>query len=75
MPELDGHAFFARLWHEYAPLHQRVIFLTGAWGEPDTLAFLEQSGQPWLCKPCAIAAIRSAIRQVRCRVLAGEGPP
>jgi CheY-like chemotaxis protein len=74
MPELDGRAFFARLRHEYAPLHQRVIFLAGAWSEPDTQAFLEQSGQPWLRKPCTIAAIRDAIPQVHCRARAGERP-
>jgi CheY-like chemotaxis protein len=64
MPELDGRTFYAHLRHAYAPLHQRVIFLTGAYAEPDNRTFLEQSGQPWLRKPCTIGAIRCAIQQV-----------
>jgi CheY-like chemotaxis protein len=74
MPELDGRAFYARLRQDYAPLHRRVIFLTGACGEPDTRTFLEESGQPWLRKPCTIAAVRGALQQVLCRARAGENP-
>jgi CheY-like chemotaxis protein len=74
MPELDGRAFYAHLRQEYPLLHQRVIFLTGAFGEPDNRAFLEQSGQPWLRKPCTISAIRCAIQQVLCRPTVGGTP-
>ena len=64
MPELDGPAFYAILTRQYPALRQRVIFLTGDTLRADSLAFLEQCGQPWLAKPCMIAAVRRAIQHV-----------
>ncbi len=48
----------------YPALWQRAIFLTADTFRVETMAFLKQSGQPWLAKPCTIAAVRSAIAQV-----------
>ena len=48
----------------FPALWQRVIFLTADTFRVETMAFLKQSGQPWLAKPCTIAAVRSAIAQV-----------
>jgi len=42
-----------------------VIFLTGDTLNPDSKAFLERSGRPWVPKPCTAAAIRRVIQQVR----------
>ena len=64
MPELDGPAFYDILTSQYPSLRQRVIFLTGDTLHADSLAFLEQCGQPWLAKPCTIAAVRRAIQHV-----------
>jgi CheY-like chemotaxis protein len=64
MPDLDGRAFYAIVRQHYAYLRQRVIFLTAHYGEADSLAFLEQCGQPWLAKPCTAAEVRRAIAQV-----------
>ena len=70
MPELDGRAFYDCLVQGYGALYQRVIFFTGDYGTPSSRAFLEQSGQPWVRKPCTITAVRCAIEQV----LRGAGP-
>jgi len=64
MPEMDGRAFYARLRQQDPWLAQRVIFLTGAFGEATNGIFLEECGQPWLAKPYAITAVRRAIQQV-----------
>ncbi len=48
----------------FPALWQRAIFLTADTFRVETMAFLKQSGQPWLAKPCTIAAVRSAIAQV-----------
>jgi CheY-like chemotaxis protein len=64
MPELDGPTFYAILTSQYPHLRQRVIFLTGDTLRRDSLAFLEQCGQPWVAKPCTAATVRRAIAQV-----------
>jgi CheY-like chemotaxis protein len=64
MPELDGPAFYDILTSQYPSLRQGVIFLTGDTLRPESMTFLAQCGQPWVQKPCTIAAIRSAIAQV-----------
>jgi len=64
MPALDGPTFYAILTSQYPALCSRVIFLTGDTLCADSLTFLEQCGQPWLPKPCTIAAIRNAIAHV-----------
>src|SRR5919199_2595337 len=60
MPALDGATFYTRLTQQSPALRQRVIFLTGATVEADSMAFLAACGQPWLTKPCTITAGRSA---------------
>ena len=64
MPGLSGADFFDLLVRQDAALRQRVIFLTGDTMGAESLAFLEQCGQPWLYKPCDIAEIRHTIQQV-----------
>ncbi len=64
MPELDGPAFYDILTSQDPSLRQRVIFLTGDTLRADSMAFLAQCGQPWLAKPCTIAAVRRAIQHI-----------
>ena len=56
-------AFYALLRQHYPALCERVIFLTGMSDEAGDQAFLAPCGQPWLCKPYPIAALRSAMQQ------------
>jgi len=64
MPELPGSAFYALLTRQYPDLRHRVIFMTGDAIAPESVAFLQQCGQPWLQKPFTIAQVRTAIAQV-----------
>jgi CheY-like chemotaxis protein len=64
MPELAGPDFYAILSRQYASLRQRVLFLTGDTLGAASTAFLAQSGQSYLSKPCTAAAVRYAIHQV-----------
>ena len=64
MPDLDGAVFYGRLLLHAPAMAQRVIFLTGDTLNPESKAFLERSGRPWMPKPCTAAAIRRVIQQV-----------
>jgi CheY-like chemotaxis protein len=64
MPELDGPTFYAIRRSQYPHLRSRVIFLTGDTLRADRRTFVEACGQPWLSKPCTIAAIRRTIAHV-----------
>jgi DNA-binding response OmpR family regulator len=73
MPDLDGRALYEVLQQQYPAQCERLIFLTGASDEADTRVFLAQCGRPWLSKPCPLAALRRAMRQVLAR--ATPAPP
>jgi CheY-like chemotaxis protein len=64
MPDLDGPTFSAILTRQYPALRRRVIFLTGDTLRAESRMFLDQCGQPWLPKPCTIAAIRPTMAHV-----------
>jgi CheY-like chemotaxis protein len=64
MPDVDGPTFYAILTSQYPLLCQRVVFMTGDTLGVASLEFLEQCGQPWLAKPCTVAAVRGAIALV-----------
>jgi nitrogen-specific signal transduction histidine kinase/GAF domain-containing protein/CheY-like chemotaxis protein len=51
MPEMDGQELYARLQKENPDLARRVIFTSGDSMSPETRAFLEGSGRPYLFKP------------------------
>jgi CheY-like chemotaxis protein len=64
MPALDGPDFYAILSREHPYLRHRVLFLAGDTLGADSTAFLEQCSQPWLYKPCDVAAIRHTMQQM-----------
>jgi CheY-like chemotaxis protein len=64
MPGLDGREFYDMLSQQHGYLRKRVLFLTGDTLGAESQAFLEQSGQPWMYKPCHAADIRTAIQQM-----------
>ena len=63
MPELDGRAFYDILQRQFPSLCPRVMFVTGDALGVDSTAFLAQCGQPYLYKPCTVAAVRSTLQQ------------
>ncbi len=64
MPALNVPTFSDIVKLLFPALWQRVIFLTADTFRVETMVFLKKCGQPWLAKPCTIAAVRSAIAQV-----------
>ena len=64
MPQLDGEGFLVQLHHRYPALRERVIFLTGDVLSREKRAFLEQSGRPFLEKPCDLSELRRLVHRV-----------
>ncbi|MGH9862729.1 MAG: response regulator [Candidatus Acidiferrales bacterium] len=63
MPDFDGKQLFEFLDQHLPELKQRVIFLTGDTGNPNTLEFLQKSGRPFLSKPVDLPALLELVRQ------------
>lgn len=63
MPALDGRGVYHTLERCAPHLCQRLIFLTGDTLDPETNAFLAQTGQPHLSKPFRAAECRQTIRR------------
>jgi len=70
MPQLDGEGLYAELDRRYPALRDRMIFLTGDVLSREKRAFLEQTGRPFLEKPCDLKELRRLVH----RVAAGAAP-
>ncbi len=64
MPRLGGREFFDRLRKERPSAAARVVFATGDTVRDDTMAFIQQSGRPFLNKPFKLAELRSMLESV-----------
>jgi CheY-like chemotaxis protein len=62
MPNFDGKQLFEFLDEHLPEAKERVIFLTGDIGNPETLAFLEEAKRPYLPKPIDIPALLELVR-------------
>jgi CheY-like chemotaxis protein len=62
MPGLDGKQLFQFLDEHLPEAKERVIFLTGDLGNPDTVTFLQESKRPYLGKPVDIPALIDLIK-------------
>ena len=61
MPKLGGRELYERLRRDAPAVAARVVFSTGDTVRDDTMAFLEQSGRPFLRKPFKLAELRRAL--------------
>jgi two-component system NtrC family sensor kinase len=61
MPQLGGRELYERLRRDAPDMAARVVFFTGDTVRDDTMAFLEQSGRPFLRKPFKLAELRNAL--------------
>jgi len=62
MPEFDGKQLF-RFLDEHMPKYRnRIIFLTGDTGNPETMQFLETNRTPYLSKPLDMPELLKLIR-------------
>jgi CheY-like chemotaxis protein len=57
MPEFDGKQLFAFLDQNLPEYKDKVIFLTGDTGNPDTMKFLEETKCPYMTKPIEIPVL------------------
>lgn len=64
MPGASGQELYDRLARDSPAVATRVIFVTGDTADPDTQAFLEQTGRPVLLKPFQIEALSMALARV-----------
>ena len=63
MPEFDGKQLFKFLDQHMPEYKERVIFLTGDTGNPETMEFLEKANCPYLVKPIDIPALFGLINR------------
>ncbi len=63
MPDFDGKQLFGFLSRHQPHYQGRVIFLTGDTGNPETLAFLEESQCSYLSKPLDLQALSALLRR------------
>jgi two-component system NtrC family sensor kinase len=61
MPKLGGRELYERLRDDAPEIAARVVFSTGDTVRDDTMAFLEQSGRPFLHKPFKLAELRHVL--------------
>ena len=61
MPELDGKQLFEFLDQNFPEYRQRLIFLTGDTGNPETMEFLQRTNCPYLTKPVEIPVLLSLL--------------
>ena len=64
MPGMGGRELFQKLGELDAALSRRVIFTTGDLASPDTLAFLEGTGNPYLQKPFDLNVVRRTVQDL-----------
>ncbi|MFQ5876758.1 MAG: ATP-binding protein [Acidobacteriota bacterium] len=72
MPGIGGQELFQRLGEMDADLARRVIFTTGDLASPQTLAFLEKTGNPYLQKPFDLNLVRRVVHEMLAGAAAGE---
>lgn len=64
MPYLGGKSFFEQIEEAYPNMASRVVFVTAWANEPDTRAFLERTGQPFLPKPYDVEQLTQAVADI-----------
>jgi CheY-like chemotaxis protein len=63
MPELDGPGLYREVQRRHPVLCRRLIFFTGDALNPETRAFLEETGAPSFGKPFSLEDVRRAMRR------------
>ncbi len=61
MPETDGQQVYEHLRSMASDRARRVIFITGDTCQPETMAFLEATGNPYITKPFELDALKTLI--------------
>lgn len=64
MPDITGPQLYQRVVETRSDHAARFIFITGNAVDPDTRAFLDESGLPWLAKPFLPSDIEHAVSRI-----------
>jgi signal transduction histidine kinase/ActR/RegA family two-component response regulator len=70
MPGMSGQELFARLTEIDPALARRLVFATGDLASPETILFLERTGNPYLQKPFDLNAVRRIVTSVLASAMA-----
>lgn len=74
MPVLGGQSLFQQVENLMPHLASRFVFVTGDYTDPQSRAFLDQSGQPVIGKPYDVSELLGAVALILRRVeVLGEG--
>jgi two-component system NtrC family sensor kinase len=71
MPVVDGEALHAELRRRFPRLAARIVFVSGDVLSREKRRFLDETGAPFLAKPCDLDELRGVVA----RLLAGPAPP
>ena len=63
LPEMNGRELYQWLKEKHPQLASRVILTTGSVMGEDTMTFVEQTGRPFLPKPCTPDELRAIMRE------------
>ena len=64
MPQMDGRQLYTSVREQNPALAKRIVFLTGDSISSSTRAFLEETGNRWLCKPFGMQEVEAVVRDV-----------
>lgn len=64
MPRMSGRELYRQVAASSPELARRIIFSTGDTASPDTQAFFDEVGNPWLSKPFNLTELITAVERV-----------
>jgi len=63
MPKTSGHEFYEWLQRKHPRIAERAVFTTGSVIDEEIMAFISESGRPFLPKPFTPADLRAAVQE------------
>lgn len=64
MPQMDGKEFYLKIRERFPPLAGRIVFITGDVANPQTVSFIEETGNLCLKKPFTIREVKALLEKL-----------
>lgn len=61
MPLMNGKEFYFKIQERFPDLAKRIVFITGDVANPETIAFLRETGNLFLQKPFTIKEVKTLL--------------
>lgn len=61
MPLMDGKALYFKIQERFPDMAKRVVFITGDIANPETVSFLEETGNLFIQKPFTIKEVKNLL--------------